>query len=162
MNNKFNKKIMPFQIQLYVDNEYEKKKNSLVYSIYCDIKYMFINPKIENKVILIKTCNTISETIYETFHYLVINKYGGLCFNNFVVDFHNDLYSSYEKLFLEQVYLYYYDNDKNTDLYSYTTLKFIEFLSNQTDTIHEIHTTCLKYCDDTYISEWSLEFECTE
>lgn len=153
---------MPYQIQLYVDKEYEKKKNSFFYSLYYEFKSMFINHITDYKYICIQTCNTEEETIYETFQYLVKNNYGGLSFDEFLLDVHNDLYDSTEKTFIEQLYLYYYNNDKNLDLKLYTMLKFIEFLTYQTPTIHDIHKTCLKYCDDSYTSEWCLEFECTE
>jgi hypothetical protein len=153
---------MPYQILLHVNKEYEVKKNNWFYSIYYDIKSIFINPKNDKKTISIQTCNTIDETIYETFYYLVTNKYGGLCFDNFMIDIYSDMYDLPEKLWLEQLYLNYDDNSKDIDKHKYTDLKFIEFLTFQTDSIDDIHHTCLKYCDDSYDLEWNLQFECTE
>jgi hypothetical protein len=153
---------MPYQIQLYVDKEYEISKNNWFYSLYYDLKSIFIKPDNISKVIFIQTCNTVDETIYETFYYLVTHQYGGLYFNNFIIDVHSDIYDSTEKKFVEQLYLDYDDNDKDITMNSYATIKFIEFLTNQTQSIDDIHKTCLRYADDSYTREWTLEFECTE
>lgn len=154
---------MPYQIQLHVEREYEIKKNNWFYSLYYDIKGLFIHNYHDiKKIISINTCNTVHETIYDTFYYLVTNKYGGLYMDQFIINVHSGMYNSKEELFLEHLYTHYDDNDKEMDEDTYVNLKFIEFLTNQTDTIEDIHETCLIYCDNSYMTEWFLKFECTE
>lgn len=153
---------MPYQIQLHVDKEYEIKKNNWFYSLYYDIKSLLIRHRDNKHMQIIGTYNTEPESIYETFHYLVTHKYGGLCFDQFVINVQSGMYNSKEEIFLDQLYLDYDDNNKDIDEDSYFNLKFIEFLTNQTNTIEDINHTCLIYCNNSYSNDWVLTFECTE
>lgn len=154
---------MPYQIQLHVEKEYQIKKNNWLYTLYYDLKDLIIHNYHDIKLLIeIGTFNTNQEIIYETFYYLVMNKYGGLHMDRFIKNVHSGMHNAKEEIFLDQLYCDYDDNDKEMDEDTYVNLKFIEFLTNQTDSIEDIHQTCLIYCDNSYMIEWFLSFECTE
>lgn len=151
---------MPYHILLLVEREYEVKRNSWLYTFYYNLKSIFIHHyhDIFTKI-YIDTVETEKEAVYETFNYLVTHKYSGLDIDSLLDGVQHGYYGIQEEIFLNQAYL---DYDDSNDIDSYFESKFIDFLVNQTHSIKEIHTTCLKYCDESYDKDWKLEFEFTE
>ena len=151
---------MPYQIQLILDPDYIYKKNSWFYSLYYDIKYIFVKHNNQLECININTVNTDYEVIYETFQYLVSHKYGGLYMDRFIDKF--DQFDSALETFIGNVLIEYDDNGKDLDENTYMNSKLIEFLTTQTHSIDAIYKTCMLYCDNTFNMDWNIQFEFTE
>jgi hypothetical protein len=149
---------MPYQINLIIENNYNIKKNNWFYSLYYDIKSLFISNN-TYYTIKINIVNSQQEAIYELFQYLYYNNYGGLKY--LYDDITSGLYDANELLFLNKTYQSY-DELSNIDRETYFNDKLINFLVDQTHSIHDIDITCDKYCDSSYKTEWDIELEFTE